>query len=422
VPLDRAGRIDEIDARLARRLGLFLDRYPDMVVVRLFQQGDSAFVLEVTSRQGERTVRQRVPMTAAQVADLRADVSRRVAAEAPEAALNQEGRSLLLATTTTLGLGFYGWALPVTLHIEDGRAAVATYMFTAGASFVIPYMLTKTRPVTYGMANLGYWGATRGLVHGVLLGNILSDDESVPAGLGMAGSILEATIGYAWAARTGMTPGAAHDIGNWGDMGSMTGFELAMILGVDNAEDAVPAMVLAGSLLGVPVGAGYAHARRHTWGDAEIQRMAYSTGILAGFMVSDWIDGLDSPHVGGAALLVGSTAGFLIADHALRNHDYSVGQGILVDLGTVAGTLIGVGTAALVSGKDGPGQTTGLTLSTAGAVLGLTLTAASLRASAYAAPAPSDGPQLSMSVVPALRLPGQARGFPAPMLMASLRF
>ncbi|MEJ2186686.1 MAG: hypothetical protein P8Z36_12200 [Gemmatimonadota bacterium] len=420
VPLDSAGRIDEIDARLARRLGLFLDRYPDMVVVRLFQQSDSTYVLEVTSRRDGRTVRQRVPMTGAQVAELQADVSRRVAAEAPEAALNQEGRSLLLATTTTLGLGYYGWAVPVTLDINDGRAAVATYMFTAGASFIVPYLLTKTRPVTYGMANLGYWGATRGVAHGVLLGSILSDDDRVPTGLGMAASIVEATLDYAWAAHADMSPGTAHDIGNMGDFGGITGVELALLVDAEDA-DAVNGLMLAGSLLGVPIGAGYADARHHTWGDAEIQRMAYGTGILAGLMVYDWIDGMDNPRVVGASMLAGSSAAFVIADHALRNVDYTVGQGVLVDLGTVAGALIGLGTAALVSDNEGLAQGAALTLTTAGALAGLGLTAASLKASAYAPATPSDGMKLSVSALPG-RSPGAARGSFTPMVVVSLRF
>lgn len=422
VPLDSAGHIEEIDARLAQRLGMFLDRYPDLVAVRLFQQSDSAYVLEVTSRLSGRTVRERVPMTAAQVASLRADVSRRVRAQAPEAALDQEGRYLLLGTTSVLGLAYYGWALPATLDVNDGRVAVATYMFTAGAGFVIPYMLTKTRPVTYGMADLGYWGATRGIVHGVLLGNSLSDNARVPIGLGMAASILEATIGYAWAAHSDMSPGTAHDIGNMGDFGGVTGFGLAALSGLDNNDDAVRGMVLAGSLLGVPIGAGYAHTRHHTWGDAEIQRMAYGTGVLAGFMVADWIDGLDSPHIGGGAVLVGGTLGFLAADRGLRNHDFSGGQGILVDFGTVAGGLIGLGTAALVSGSDGLNGTAALTLSTAGAITGLTLTARSLRASARSAASAPGGPRLSLSVVPALAARGSGMGVQGPMLVGSLRF
>jgi len=193
----------------------------------------------------------------------------------------------------------------------------------------------------------------------------------------------------------------------------------------------VRGLVLAGSLLGVPVGAGYAAARHHTWGDAEIQRMAYGTGLLAGFMVADWIDGLDSPQVGGGAALAGSALGFMLGDHMLRDRDFSAGQGILVDLGTVAGTLIGLGTAALVSDSAGPNQTVGLVLSTAGAAAGLSLTFASLKAAAYAPGSDADDggaaeaaghrARASLSVVPTFpRAPGKR--VPAAAIMLSVHF
>lgn len=45
VAFDDAGRIERIDAELARRLGLFLDRWPELREVRLFSRPDGRFVL-----------------------------------------------------------------------------------------------------------------------------------------------------------------------------------------------------------------------------------------------------------------------------------------------------------------------------------------------------------------------------------------
>jgi hypothetical protein len=57
-------------------------------------------------------LRERVPYSAAGVDSLRDGISLLVAQKAPQAALNQGGRALLVTATTVLGIGFYGWALP----------------------------------------------------------------------------------------------------------------------------------------------------------------------------------------------------------------------------------------------------------------------------------------------------------------------
>src|SRR4029079_8234105 len=48
VPLDRAGRVQRIDAALARRLQMFADR-PNFQDARLFQLADYGYVLELTA-------------------------------------------------------------------------------------------------------------------------------------------------------------------------------------------------------------------------------------------------------------------------------------------------------------------------------------------------------------------------------------
>ena len=81
VPLDRDGRLMEIDRPLAQRMGLFLDDYPDLQVVRLYQLADGSYVLEVTLRRDGRVFRERVPMTADEADALRARAPEAILAE-----------------------------------------------------------------------------------------------------------------------------------------------------------------------------------------------------------------------------------------------------------------------------------------------------------------------------------------------------
>ena len=405
VALDEDGQVDEVDRELARRLGLFLDEYPQLRVVRLYDVEQDGFVLEITLRRDERTARQRVHLTAAEVRELRSRVSRALARNAPEVTLNQDGRFLLLGTATALGVSFYGGAVPVIFDIDSGRLALAAYMFTAGTSFVGPYLYTKTRPVTYGMANAGFWGATRGISHGFLLANALRPDvEEVPDGalrdparddgnidervdfaLGMGVSIAEGLGGYVWAHRTGMTPGAAHTIGNFGDFGTAWAGELLMITRSENSQ-VNAATTLAGAVSGIFAGAKLAPSLPYTWGDAEIQRTAHALGGVHGAVVFDWFFGQNPTENDirylGALLLAGSAAGTWGVDRVLDGHDFSVGEGILTELGTVAGGLLGLGVGVLLSPEELDDPTLLFTLGAAGADFGFWATYRSLSESA----------------------------------------
>lgn len=447
VPLDVDGRLDEIDRGLASRLGLLLDEYPDLEVARLYRMDEERYILEVTYERDGRVARQRVALTAAEVRDLRARVSAALAELAPEVTLDQDGRFLLLGTTTYLGLSFYGWAVPAVLDIDSGRGILASYMFTAGASFIVPYLYTRTRPVTYGMANAGFWGATRGIAHGLYLGEIIHGNdtgdefgndsgERLRLGLGLAASLGEGLAGYHWAKSANLTAGQAHTIGNYGDYGNAAAAATMLILQPD-AEEVVMAALLAGSGLGLGWGAHRYPSLPYSWGDAEVQRAGVFLGALNGAMAWDWIFGDnasdDQARIMGAMLLGGSAATMTLVNRALVGKEFSAGQSILIDLGTIAGGLVGLGAAALAEGAGGDG-TLFLTLMTAGADIGFLLTFNSLADDAArrgerrrGGQGHLDGLELDFNPAALMMLrPEHANhlpaGFGVPLLSASYRF
>lgn len=87
VALDADGRLLRIDAKLAAALGLFGD-VTNVRDVLLFRSPDG-YVLEITRRRGGVLVRERRSMTADEVAELRAVVSRRMAERAPSALVDR---------------------------------------------------------------------------------------------------------------------------------------------------------------------------------------------------------------------------------------------------------------------------------------------------------------------------------------------
>jgi hypothetical protein len=379
VALDQAGRVLEIDRPLARRLGLFVTDHPELQVVRLYRLDQDAYVLEITTQRDGRAVRERVPMTSEEVRLLRSRVTDALAARAPRVALDQDGRFLLLGTTTLMGLGFYGWAVPVMLDMDDGRAILATYMFTAAGSFVVPFLYTRNRPVTYGMANAGFWGATRGGIGGLYLADLLTrgDNDREMAALGVAGSLGGGLAMYDWARRTDMSAGDAHVIGNYGDFGHSWALS-SLLIALPDGGRVVGAAALAGMGAGLLLGTGRAPRLPYTWGDAEIQRGGFYLGMyntlgLWSLVVSDDPSD-DAARALGALLIGGSVAGLYVTDRLLVGHDFTAGQGIMVNLGAVAGGLLGAGVGVLAAGKEGENWRVVLPLSALGANVGFGLT------------------------------------------------
>ncbi|HET6228450.1 MAG TPA: hypothetical protein VFE05_00145 [Longimicrobiaceae bacterium] len=367
VPMDRDGRITLIGRPLAARLGLFTGEYEGFREARLFQAPDSSYVLEITTVAGGTVARRRVPMTAAQVAELRERVSALVAVRDPGLALNQEGRSLLLAQATVAGLAFYGPAIPYAAHVHGYQGQTGAYLLTAGAGFLIPYALTQHQPVSYAMANMTGYGITRGAAHGALLHAVLAgagpeadgisdptfqdsgDRDRARAAVAVGASVAEGFAGYYWARDARMTPGVARAIGTGGDFGFAEGLGVAYLVHGDRGENVeerlVSGLALAGSAAGIVVGNHVARHRDYTWGDANVIYTGGAVGLLAGGALAYDTDMPDRPAV--ALGMATALSGLYLGDRMVRRTDFSVGQASVNALGTIAGGLVGLGVGVI---------------------------------------------------------------------------
>jgi len=378
VPLDRSGRIERIDAQLAKRLGTFGDRYPGFTEARLFRAPDSTFTLEVTMARGGQILRERVPLSPAGADSLRERITLLVAEKAPQMGLNQEGRTILIAGTTLLGLSFYGWALPVAGEVSDDQAAVGIYLLTAAGSFFLPFAATGGHEVTYGMTDLALHGATRGIVHGILFYQLFAGNENTSQGnigSAVAGSLAEGLGGYVWAQRSRMSAGNATTIGTLGDFGLLEGLGFATLADYydDDRNQEGAAVMLAGSAVGFAGGAVLAGHRRFSYGDAAVMRNAGLLGTFAAVMATDWFKP-DDDKASVTAAMVGGVVGLAAGDRLVANTEFTVNQSVLVTLGMVAGGALGLGIGYVSSGNSSDNATLLLTSSMLGAALGFAAT------------------------------------------------
>ena len=374
---DEAGAVQTIDAELEKKLELFPD-YEEFQEARLFETGNANYVLEIVYRSDDQTLRDRQTLTPAEVEDLRARVTQRYNQVMNRPAVNQQGRTELLVNSTLLSLGFYGYALPLSLDIESGTASTAMYMLTSGAGFFGPYLWTRARPVTEGQAKLFQYGGTRGIAHGAFIGLLgAGDDLSTEGFFGAAllTSVTEGLLGYAFADAQQLTQGSAETIVVRGDFGLGLGLGTAYLI----EEETPDIRLVAGpSLLGSTVGliAGHHLSRSTTYstGDARVLRLMGGIGGLLGLTAMD-LTGTGNTRALVGATMATSLAGLGVSHRMLRNKNFSGSDGTYITLGTLGGMLTGVGIAYIITGDDieDEAETPFLTLSSLGATAGFTL-------------------------------------------------
>jgi len=352
VPLDRAGRVQRIDAALAHRIRMFTDR-PDFQEARLFQLADSSFVLEISSLSGAGISRERVPLSAASADSLRGVVSAGLVEYRTTPTMDSSGRPLFVSATTLMCFGFYGWAIPYLFEENaSSETQTGTYLVTASAGTFIPLWLTRNRSVSMGSALMSWYGMSRGTLHGALLPLALSDDpgDKAPVAGAFALSIAEGIAGFEWSARTHMTEGSAATITNGADFGLLYGLGFSHLLDADASGGAAGALI--GSGVGLAAAAVYAPRRVHTYGDASVMRTAGWVGGYLGLAIVQTLGPEDYEKSSSAAAMTGTTAGLILGDAFVRRTDFTFGQSLVVDLCTIGGALFGLGIGTFASSDD----------------------------------------------------------------------
>lgn len=401
VPVLPAQSITEISPEIRRDLELFPE-VEGFLAARLFSLQGGGWILEISARREGTLVRERRTLSESALRELRGDLEARIAGRGGDVVRTREGRGGLVLGQTLLGLGFYGWAVPVALDVDSSRGVAAAYLLTAGASFLIPYQLTRRASVSEVHRNLTLYGATRGGAYGATLaGLILGRDEDssdtwerLHFGLAVVGSVAGAFTGYRVADRTRTDEGTAALWGVLGDYGLLWGFGSAYAGGLydetvtrDPADNPIGserehlrwghAAALAGAGLGLWAGRRLGSSEAYTVGDATVLRSGGILGAQLALPVANAVGSEDGETYAGAAVL-GSVLGLGISNRLLRPESLSGGSGLLVAAGQLAGGLLGAGVTYLLDGGDAD-ELAYLTTSALGSLAGFALTFRAVR-------------------------------------------
>ncbi len=426
IPIDDEGRLQRITPELEEELRLFPE-FPGFVDARLFRIEGDRYRLEVEYVENGETLRHRREMSREDLRAFRETIAARLRTRAPRVLIDQDGRSAFVTGVTALSLGFYGWGIPTLLDVEDGRAAVGSYMLIGGAGFLIPYLATKNARVTDGMATLGLQGGLRGIADGLLLYWLASPseaDENALIGVAMAGSIAEMIVGYNIADNSNLSGGSAGTISIAGNFGLGIGLGSYMLIADEDFDDnrLAPALGLAMSAAGYYVGTIMANSAHYTAGDATVLATlgglgAYAPPALLSITKSEE----EKLYVGSA--IAGAIGGLALGHSLLATRDFTTSQGNYISLGTSAGGLMGLGIAMLASSDDSDASLY-LTLSALGAGAGFAILFSSFDEEAEAAAAGmSMNFQVSpMGVLSAVRGGTGIERQPLPLFSMQMRF
>ncbi len=394
VPFFPEQEITTIDRSYAKKMSFFTD-YDEFVEARLFQTPDGNYAMEIFYEQNDLLFKDRLVMTpeekemyleemvqqyAEQVSERTGTASGKDSTPSEITVLNQKGRSTMLVMNTIGGLGYYGYALPLTLQLEDEKAFVGFYMLASGASFYIPYRITQNQDVTLAQASLNFYGISRGVMHGMFLGELISkeprwDDYFSPGmteferieaekdyrdanerrssalfGMGMVGSITGGIAGFKLADRWGYDGGSTSIFQMWGDLGTISGLLMADVFDFyDRPEwDAAFGTTILTSFLGMAGGKFFGDTRDYTLGDAIVYRSTVAMATLPLITIVDYFNP-DDQTAYTAAGLAGIAAGGYLGWRATRDLDFETSDGVFVALGELAGGLLGLGLGYLIA-------------------------------------------------------------------------
>ena len=384
VAFDSTGKVDVITPPLAARLSLDAAVWPvtgDYLDARLYSLEDAtrSFVLVVRRPQG--TI-ERFPLDATRRAQLAGAVARGIALAqlrmGPDSApmmVSEPVRGLYVVNQTALGAFLYGPAAAAIT--EDPAAGTAAYLLVAGGTFFLANNITKSKPVSRAQNHLSWHGALKGaaaanLALYALEGENEASDRSAAA-VTLAGGVAGNVAGFILGKP--MTDAEAHGTSYGITVAALMATGLIGSAGLfdDEGSSRVGAgLVIGAGTLGYPLGRRYVRRASYNVTAGDVGTLLPASYLGAAVAAIPLVDSNVSEEAASAIITAGYAIGLIAGDRFLvRSFDHTVAESRLLQLGTLAGGLIGVALPVAAQADDGRVV---LGAATVGGFLGMLLT------------------------------------------------
>jgi hypothetical protein len=267
--------------------------------------------------------------------------------------VSERTQGWFVGNQTLLGGLLFGPAAAAMTN--NGAGGTAAYLAVAGGTFFLATAHARSHPVSTAENHLAWHGARQGAAMASLATYIVAGDEidqTAGAAALLLGGIVGDVVGYR-AARP-MTDAEAHGVshGGFASAAFVTG-----VMGTAGLLDDLPragaAIPLAAMVLGYPLGMKYVRSApyRVTAGDvgALVVGELIGVGALGALIPDDPTD-----QVVGGLLTGGFALGAIVADQSLVRHfDYTESESRLLQLGTIAGGVVGLAIPVLAQSDNG---------------------------------------------------------------------
>jgi hypothetical protein len=372
IPFDSAQRVIAVTPAVAARLQLSSPFWPvagEYREARLYSiDPGGGFVLVVQLSSGAL---QRFPLTADErhslgfAIDAAMRASGRPSAEAMSEFVSEPAGNAFARHQTFLAAVVYA---PLAASLaDDGAAAGGLYLATTGLTFFISYGSAQNTPFTRAQSDLagslGLSAAAGGLLVGYsVTGNADKGVRAIALGSAIAGTASGVALGRR------LSDAEVHAAALGIETAAVTAVTAAGIVGTDSRSIALAAAI--GGSVGYPLGVRYPRRASYTVtaGDVEATSTAGLAGILAGGAV---VASLDHPSSAQYATFLGGgyLAGVALGDLTIaRRYDLTQAQANVVNVGALAGALLGLAVPVLTDASDSPLP---YAVAAGGAVLGM---------------------------------------------------
>lgn len=337
-----------IEPELGNKISFF-SKYNDFQQATLTKEGDR-LVLSITYKDDGVFQTEKRTIEQSQVDDICQEITLINSSRGYiEEDMSTEGNRRLIISSTIFSLGLYGWGIPVAFGAENYKTYTASYLLVGGGGFFIPFLATRKKDVSMGMA-WGYtYGAGVGALHGMAFSSLINSDKiETQAGLSVGFSVTESLLGYFVAKNRDYSWGRVSSMGSGGIWGLGYGALLPMVF---TDSENISSSVFGASMLTVS-GAGmfagnYLYSKNTvTPGDVVVINSLGLVSSVYPFAIGESLD-IKSDQLYVALTLLGSTVGLAGGVLKTKNYNYSRQQGNIIAIGEVSGGLVGIALAVL---------------------------------------------------------------------------
>lgn len=291
--------------------------------------------------------------------------------------MSQPAGNVFVRNQTVLGLLAYGPATAAILS-NNGAAAAGGYFLAAGSAFFVAANMIRSRSVTRAQTILAFHGGTRGGTAGAVVAAIAGASGGAGYGVPILAGALGGTIAGFRSAR-GMSDGEAAASGFGADLAAASAIGVSAALGAFDPDTSYhgrqeqPKTKVALGAAVAAAGVGYIvgprYARRSAYnvtaGDIDV---AFTSAALGALAANSFVGSSAKRSTVGLLSTGGLIAGAFLADHGkVRTADRTSADGTLVQLGAVAGMLMGGGLVLMMDAE----KQAGVALVAAGGFAGL---------------------------------------------------